>query len=69
VAGIASLGESRLRVVRIRGALIILQVAGGTSAAGQRIVSADVALGALERDVRSRQSESGRRMVKARVSP
>lgn len=69
VAGIASLRESRLSVVRIRGALIVLQVAGGARAAAQRIVSVDVTLRALERDVRTRQCESGRRMVKARVSP
>lgn len=69
MTGVASLWESSLSVVRIGCALIVLQVAGGAGAAAQRIISVDVTLGTLERNVRSGQCESGRRMVKARVSP
>ena len=35
MAGIASLWESRLSVIRIRGALVVLQVAGGARTAAQ----------------------------------
>ncbi len=69
MTGVASLRESSLSVVRIRRALIVLQVAGGARTAAQRIISIDVTLGTLERKVCSRQCESGSRMVKARVSP
>jgi hypothetical protein len=69
MAGIASLRKPGLSVIRIGGALIVLQVASRARAAAQRVISVDVTLGTLERDVRSRQCEPGSHMVKARVSP
>ena len=61
VARLASLRESAAHVVRIRGALEILQVTGHTGRAGQVVVVADVAIDALARrhGVRTCQNESG----------
>ena len=47
VAGIACLRESGLYVIRIRGALVILQVARRTRSRGQTVISIHVTLRAL----------------------
>ena len=71
VALLAGLREVRGHVVRIRRALEILQVTRHTSGAGQVVVVVDVAIDALPRGngVRTRQNESGRRVIELAVSP
>ena len=71
VARLASLRESAAHVVRIRGALEIFQVTGHAGRAGQVVVVADVAIDALARrhGVRTRQNESGSRVIELAVGP
>jgi hypothetical protein len=71
VARLASLREARSHVVRIGGALEILQVtvdAGGVCV-GQVVIVIDVTLGALHRGVRAGQREPRRGVIETRVSP
>jgi len=71
VAGFTGLREVRRDVVRVRGSLIILQVAGYACPAGQVVVVADVAIGACSRRnrVRARQGKAGSRVIELSVSP
>ncbi len=64
VALVASLRESCRNVVRIRSALVILQMALGTCAAGELVVVVDVALCAGERSVRASQRKARSRVIK-----
>ena len=67
----ARLREARLHVVRLRGALKVLQVSAhaGLIRAGLVVVAIHVTLRALHRGVRPRQREAGRRVVKLRARP
>ena len=71
VARLASLRETRRNVVRIRGALEILQVTSYASRAAQGVVAVDVAIGALARGhcMHAGQCEAGRRMIELSVAP
>ena len=71
VALLAGLGEPRLYVIGIRGALEVLQVATGAGGirAGQVVVIVHVTLHALHRCMRARQGETGGRMVEGRPIP
>ena len=68
---LAGLGEARLYVVRLRGALEILEVATHTSRVrgGQGIVPVHVALRALHGGVRSRQGEACAVVIEGRIIP
>ncbi len=71
VALLASLREIRLHVVRIGGALEILQMARYASRvrAGQVVIAVHVALHALQRSMRAGQGEAGGRVIKRRITP
>ena len=71
VAQLTRGGESRRRVRRIRGARIILLMAGVAQRAVQRIIAVHMAIDALPRRhrVRSRQGESGAAVVEFAVRP
>ena len=69
VAGIAGLGETAGYVVRIRCALEIFEVASYAGAAGEPVISVDVALRALQRAMRAGKSESRRSVVETRSGP
>ena len=69
MADFTLLWKSRLNVIRVGGAVEILQVAGGTGGAVQAVVAIHVALRALQRDVRPGQREAGRCVIKDRVRP
>lgn len=69
MAGIAGLGETRRGVVRIRRALVILQVTINTSPARQAVVSIYVTLGALQAGMEAGQRESGGRVVETCSRP
>jgi len=58
VALLASLGEIRLHVVGIRGALKIFQVARDACRVGQGVIVIDMALRARCRGMRTRQGEA-----------
>src|SRR5437773_5416791 len=71
VALLASLREIRLYVVRIGGALEILQVATHASRVrtGQVVIAGHVALHALHRDMCAGQREASSRVIECRVTP
>jgi len=71
VALLASLWEIRLHVIRICGALEVLQVATHASRvrAGQIVIAVYVTLRALQRRMRTGQRKSGGRMVEGRARP
>jgi len=71
MALLAGLREVRRRVVRIRRALIVLQVAGDASRRGYVVVVTDVAVGAQPRwhRVQPGQSEARARMVELAIGP
>ena len=69
VTGVAGLGETCCRVVRIGRALVILQVTVNASTAGQVVVSVYVTLGALQAGVETRQGESRGRVVESGSRP
>jgi len=69
VANLTGLRYACLPVVRIRGALIILQVAGHASGVGQVVVSVDVALRAGRSSMRTSEWEPGVGMVEAGICP
>ena len=71
VARLASLRETRGNVVRIRGALEILQVTSYAGRAAQGVVAVDVAIGALARGhcMHSGQREAGRGVIELSVAP
>ena len=53
MASVAGSGKSRLRMIRIRGAVVILHVTGGTRAASELVIPVHVALRARQIGVRS----------------
>ena len=76
--GVVALGailrEAGLHMVRSRGALEVRLMAGDARRAGQAVSArraerSVMALGALQRDVRTRQREAGRRMIKSCTVP
>ena len=71
VALLASLREARTHVVRIRGALEILQVAvhARRICAGQAVVVVDVALRALHGRMRTGEREASGGVIKGRIVP
>jgi len=71
VALLASLREVRSRVIGIRRALVILQMAGDASRTAQIVVVVDVTLGTLPRrnSMRPGQRKAGGGMVEFRVQP
>ncbi len=71
MALLASLWEIRLHVIRICGALEVLQVATHASRvrAGQIVIAVYVTLRTLQRRMRAGQREAGGRMVKGRARP
>ena len=69
VAGFASLRHSSLHVVGIGGALVVLQVARDAGGVGQVVISIDVALRTLQRDVRACEREAGLSVIEGRVCP
>jgi len=71
VAGIAGLREVGGDVVRIGGALIVLQMAVHASRAVQRVVVIDVTVGTLARrhGVQARQGKSGGGVVELSIAP
>lgn len=69
MAHIALLRESNRHVIRIRGALEILQVTAHACSAGEVIVVVNVARGARSRRMRSRQRETGSSMIERRRLP
>ena len=69
VANLTGLRYPSLHVIRISGALVLLQVAGHAIRVGQFVVSIDVALRAGRRGVRPSKWEPSVGVVKARVGP
>ena len=69
MALIAGGREARLHMVGIGGPVVILDMTGGASAAGEVVVSIHVALDALQVDVSSSQSKSGGVVIEGRVRP
>ena len=71
VALIASLGEVSRDVIRIRCALVVLQVAGDASRAIQRVVVVNVAIGTLARrnGVEASQRKAGGGMIELAIGP
>ena len=69
VAHLAGLRYPGLHVIRISGALIILQMAGHTILIGQFVVSVDMALCAGGSGVRPSEWEPSVGVVEARVGP
>ena len=71
VARLAGLGEVRRDVIRVRGALEILQVAGDAGRAVQGVVVVDVAVGTLARrnGVQARQRKAGGGVVELAIGP
>lgn len=69
VAGFASLRHSGLHVIGIGRPLVILQVARDARSVGQVVISVDVALRTLQRNVRPTQREAGLAVIEGGVSP
>src|SRR6185369_11167826 len=69
VATLTSLGQRSLHVVGIGGALVVLQVARDAGGVGQVVISIDVALRTLQRDVRACEREAGLSVIEGRVCP
>lgn len=69
MTGIASGRESRLRVVGVGGAGVILHVASRACPALQAVVPIKVALRAWQRSMRSSQCEAGTGVIKGRAAP
>ncbi len=71
MALVAGLREIRGHVVRIRGALIVLEVATHTGGRRQVVVVVDMAVGALTRrhGVQASEREAGAVVVECRVQP
>ncbi len=69
VAQLALLRESRRDVVRVCRGLVILQMAGGASHAGQVVIAVDVARRAGDADMRAGQREARRRVVELGTCP
>ena len=71
MAEITGLGERSLDVIRICGPLIVFQMASNTSSAGDVVVVADVAVGALPRrhGVAAGQGKSDGAVIKLGVEP
>ena len=71
VALLAILREAARNVIRIRGPLVIVQMAGHATRvrAVQRVVVVDVALRALQGRMRAGQRESGSRVIEGRSIP
>jgi hypothetical protein len=69
VAHFALLGEPRLDVVRVGRSAEILQVAGGAGRTVQAVISIDVALRTLQRDMRPGQRKPGRCVIEGCVRP
>lgn len=65
MARVARRGEGGLHVVRIRGAVVILDVAGTAGAAGQVVISVGVTLRTLQSRVGAGQCKSHRVVVKS----
>ena len=68
---LAALREIRRNVVRIRGSLIVLQVAAHAGVGGKVVIIGDVTIGALARrhGVHAGQREVGRVVVKGCIRP
>jgi hypothetical protein len=69
VAGFANLRHSGLHVVGIGRSLIVLQMAGDARGVGQVVISVDMTLCTLQRDVRPGQREAGLAVVKRGIRP
>ena len=71
VALLTGLRESTLNVIRIRSALVVLQMAGHAGCCRQVVVVVDVTIEALtwRNGVRSRQRETCRRVIESRSCP
>lgn len=69
VANLTGLRYPRRHMVRIGGALVILQVAGHARRIGQVVVSVDVALRTGRSGMRPSERESGVGVVEAGVRP
>ena len=69
VAGFARLRHSGLHMVGIGCSLIVLQVAGDAGGVGQAVISINVALRTLQRDVRAGQRKAGLAVIEGRVCP
>ena len=67
MAALTSLRESRLHVIRIRRALVILQVARCARCISNAVVAIDVTLRTLQGGVRAGQRKTGGGVVKGRV--
>lgn len=68
---LASLRKARLRVIRRRGALVVLKVTTHAGSRGQVVVVVDVAIGAEPRrtGVRAGEYKPGRGVIKSRIQP
>lgn len=69
VAGFARLRHSSLHVIGVGRSLVVLQMAGDACGVGEAVVSVDVALRTLQRDVRAGQREAGLAVIEGRVGP
>jgi len=69
VANLTALRHPGLHMVRISGALIILQMAGHTGCIGDVVIAVDVALRAGRSSVRPSKREPGVGVVEAGVGP
>ena len=69
VTGLAGLWEPCLRVIGVRGSLVVLQVAGDTLGAGQVVVVVNVTLRALQRRVGPGKRKTNQGMVEIRRLP
>jgi len=69
VTGVASRGESALRVARVGRALVVLHVAGRAGSGVQCVVAVHVTLRALQGRVRPGEREPGAGMIECRARP
>jgi hypothetical protein len=67
VAGVTGSRETSRRVIGIRRALVVLEVARRACACGQVVITIYVALRALQGRMRASKRKPSRRMVKTRV--
>lgn len=69
VAAFASLRHSGLHVVRVGGALVVLQMARDASGVGQVVIPIDVTLRTLQRKVRPTQREARLAVIECGIRP